>query len=443
MPTLFPRQGLGLAAAALLCGCGRGAPPPPNLVLVVVDTLREDHLQPYGYDAHPTTPQLQEFAREAVTVDGLISVSSWTMPSMATLLTGLPPSGHGVMRMMGDASRLRAPDTLGQVLGDHGYATACVMSNFLLARARGVGFERGFQTYDDELALLQNPHQGSTAARVADKGIAWLRQRDGAQPYFLALHFFDPHASYQDHPDVDFTDPAYSGWVQGGLENDQYRDHEASTGEADRRQLAAYYDEEVHAVDQAFGRVLAELRARPDWERTLVVFTADHGEELGERGHIGHTQTLHGELVDLPLLVRLPGGAHGGERWDSRGLSQLGLYPTLLELCEVPAPAGRAPSFAAQLRGSGRDGASPAPVACEVDFVPNRTDQAEKFTRKRAVIQYPYKLILDRNEDRASLYDLAQDPHELQDLSGDAAHAEALARLRQELERVDWWKEQP
>lgn len=437
-----------LFAPCLVAGCDRGDgglpwARQPNVLLVVVDTLRKDHLQPYGYAARATSPQLQELAREAVTVDGLACVSSWTMPSMATLFTGLTPAQHGVMRMLGEHSRLRADRTLAQVFRDNGYATACVMSNFLLARRRGVGFQQGFDVYDDELALLPDPHQGSTAQLVADKGIAWLSGQDGSQPYFLVLHFFDPHASFQDHPQYDFADPQYSGWVQGGLDNDVYREHETATTEADRRQLAAYYDEEIRAVDAALGRVLAHLRQRPDWEDTLVVFTADHGEELGERGHIGHTQTLHAELVDLPLIVRLPGGFNGGTLRSGAG-SQVALYAAILALAQVAEPPAR-PELVRLLMQDAAAGPGPLPVAVfsEVDFTPGRSEHAEKFTRKRAVLRTPHKLVHDLKTREVFLYDLAQDPGETRNLAGDPAWSAVQAGLQKLMDEHTWWEEQP
>lgn len=471
-----------LLAGASAAGCGDGPQardpnhpdweppwdPKPNVVLVVVDTLRRDHLQPYGYAARPTSPQLLAFAREAITVDDFTCVSSWTMPSMATLFTGLPPSGHGVMRMMEQHSRLREPDTLAAVLRQNGYATACIMTNFLLARRRGVGFERGFELYDDQLATLPDPHQGSTAAQVAERALAWLGQRGGERPYFLVLHFFDPHASYHDHPQYEFADPDYSGWVQGGLNNDVYREHDAGATDADRAQLAAYYDEEIRAVDDAFGRVLAALRRRPDWDDTLVVFTADHGEELAERGYIGHTQTLYQELIALPLIVRLPGSRHGGAR--SRFPAQTELYGAILEACQVPVPPGRSaslrdlmyagdaaagfhepppnPWLSGPVADGGSSPAAPAgraapKIAVEVDFVPNRSGHSEKFTRKRAVLDGRYKLIWDLKDDRYSLFDLQADPNERDDLIDASEHAARRRALADWMAQHPWWEEQP
>ena len=185
--------GVLLLGALLLAGCTKEASPPVNVLLVVVDTLRQDHLGAYGYRAHPATPQLDRFAREdAVTLDGMIGVSSWTMPSMATLFTGQFPAEHGVMRMMGEHSKLSEPRTLAARFGAGGWETGAVQSNFLLQQRRMSGFNRGFQYWDDSPAEQPDPHRGSSAADVANRGLKWLSERDGEHPWFMYLHFSTP-----------------------------------------------------------------------------------------------------------------------------------------------------------------------------------------------------------------------------------------------------------
>ncbi|RMH01276.1 MAG: hypothetical protein D6702_11900, partial [Planctomycetota bacterium] len=398
-----------LALAAAVGGCGRDQRP-PNLLLVVVDTLRADRLGIYGYDRRPTSPTLDAFAAEALVVEGLTASSSWTLPSMATLFTGREPAAHGVMRMAGEAARLaEATPTLARVLAAAGWTTGCVQTNFLLQRSWGTGLDRGFAWYDDSL-IGPEAHRGSTAAAAADRALQWLGRQDRDRPWFLAVQFFDPHIAYEDHPEYGFEDPAYDGWVRGGLGGRELRDRLDRLSPADREQLGAFYDEEVRAVDDALGRLLAELRRRPDWDDTLVVVTADHGEELGERGWVGHTRTLHGELIDLPLIVRLPGGEGAGRRLRGR-LPLSGLAATLLDLLGVPPDRLAGDSFAGFLRG----GPAPAAaVAAEVDFVPALAENEDKRVRLRALIRGGHKLIVEPGG-RRWLFDLAEDPGELQD----------------------------
>ena len=424
---------------ACAAGCGRNEPP-PNVLLVVVDTLRQDRLEPYGYAARATSPALAALERESVVVAGLTCSSSWTLPSVATLFTGLDPVGHRVSRMR---DRLEVGDTLAELYAAAGYSTACVMSNFLLAgrgTSFGIGFDQGFEHWDGTVARKPEPHRGITAPEVTRSGLAWLERADPAKPWLLVLHYFDPHAVYEDNPAHDFADPGYEGWVRGGLSTGELRAHQVATTAADRDQLGAFYDEEVRAVDDALAAVLAALRARPDFERTLVVVTADHGEELAERGRIGHNHSLHAELVDLPLLVRLPGGAGAGTRVSAR-LPQRDLYATLLELCGLQAPSGRGRSFAAILRGT----ETPRDRDCwmETDFVPALAERSEKRTHMRGLIAGGHKLVQDLERGGWSLYDLAADPAEAADLAG-AAGARALreelaARVREHA----WFEREP
>lgn len=410
--------------AGVSCGAARDDAP-ANVLLVVVDTLRRDHLPIHGYREHDTTPALTAFASSAGAVieDGLIGCSSWTKPSMATLFTGLPPAQHAVMRLAGPGARLQDPHLLADEFARAGYATGCVMSNHLLTRRTRAGFDAGFQYWDEAPAALQ--HDGSSSRAVADSALAWLAQQDGSRPWFLVVHFFDPHAVFVDHPEYDWFEPGYGGWVKGSVSTAELRARQERCSAEDRRQLVALYDEEVRAVDDAFGRIVQGLDVRDDAARTLVVFTSDHGEELAERGMIGHTRTLHAELNDLPLVVRPARGTRGAwslPRPAGGGVAQQQLYAAILRGAGLPVPAGR--------------DAVPPYQAAEVDFVPVLQDHAEKFVRKRAVVSGPFKLIHDLETGATTLYDRAADPRELAPLP--AEHPER-ARLAALLAGHAWW----
>lgn len=401
----------------------------PNVLLVVVDTLRTDHLTPYGYETNDTTPVLQELvdSQQLDVVPGLLAASSWTKPSMATLFTGLTPSQHGVMRLIGKNSKLQDSHTLAAEFKAAGYETGCVMSNFLLTKRTKTGYDFGFDFYDDSTGAKQDPHRDSTAQAVTDSAIQWLTDRDPEKPWFLVLHYFDPHASFEDHADVDWLDPAYQGWVTGGASTDTLREHEASCSPADQAALGAFYDEEIHAVDQQLGRAVEHLMGSQQWQETVMVFTADHGEELGERGHIGHTQTLFPELVDIPLLVRVP------QPWKSAwqlpaatggGHQMTQIYPALLGVAGIDLPAGRSAS-------------APAYVAVEVDFEPVRKEHVEKYVQKRLVRSGDFTLIKDRRSGEELLFDHHSDPRMLVPLAGQHPQRKALQAL---LNKHDWWE---
>lgn len=422
-----------LPAAGILLSCGDEVlpptTPPPNVLLVVVDTLRLDHLMPYGYVLHPTTPVLQELVdhQGAEVYRGMLACSSWTKPAVATLFTGLDPRDHGVMHLVGPGSKLREPRTLAAEFSKGGYATGCVMSNFLLSRRMGAGFDTGFDFYDDSTADRPDPHRGSTAAEVTDSGLAWVRHQPAGKPWMLVLHYFDPHASFEDHAEVDWVDPAYQGWVVGGASTDLLRQKEKDLRPEDRAALSAFYDEEIHAVDRQLGRFVAMLKAQGLWERTVILFTADHGEELGERGHIGHTQTLRAELVDLPCVVRVPEAYRESWRLPQSaggGYAMRQIYPALLGVARLPVPPGR--------------GVEPPPfLTTQVDFVPVRKDHLEKYVHQRAVRKDGLYYILDTRSGEETLFDLHADAATDHPLP--STH-DGWERMRALLEEHLWWE---
>lgn len=426
---------LGLVACGKETGGGE-ATDTPNVVLIVVDTLRADALPAYG-GARPV-PGIDRLAAEGVTVDGLRSVTSWTVPSMATLFTGLPPREHRVVRMVGLGSNLTETQTLARRFRDAGYATACVMSNFLLKGAKGFG--EGYDLYDDALANRPDPHRGITSPQVTDRALQWLsEEREG--PWFLTLHYFDPHTSYEDHPEVDYLDPNYVGWVRGGLSDPDYKAFQESASPADLAQLRALYDEEVWAVGAAIDRLLIALEERGELKETLVIFTTDHGEELVERGYIGHTRTLHFEQIDLPLIVRFPDGASAGARRQGP-MAQEDLFATVLGLAGQPVPEGRGSSQADWIR-SGERAASEEPIYtyAEVDFEPVIADPNRRIL-KRAIEKWDAngewlgKFVLDRKTGEEFLW---TDPAERVNRIKSSAVAPLVAELRAALDRHPWY----
>lgn len=435
--TSFATQSLCLAALTFCFALSSCSDDPqadypskrPNVLLVVVDTLRSDHLTPYGYDTNNTTPMLQQLvdSQQLDVLPGLLAASSWTKPSMATLFTGLAPSQHGVMRLIGENSKLQDMHTLAAEFKAAGYDTGCVMSNFLLTKRTKTGYDSGFDFYDDSTGTKKDPHRDSTAQAVTDSGIQWLGQRNPDKPWFLVLHYFDPHASFEDHADVNWLDPAYTGWVTGGASTDLLREHEASCSPEDQAALAAFYDEEIHAVDRNLGRAVEFLKNSEQWQDTVMVFTADHGEELGERGHIGHTQTLFPELIEIPLLVRvpepwrpfwkLPSSAGGGYQMTQ-------LYPAFLGVAAIELPPGRSSE-------------APPYLAVEVDFEPVRKEHVEKFVQKRLVRSGAFTLIMDRRSGQELLFNHELDPLMLAPL--DEQHPQRK-QMRGLLDTHDWWE---
>ena len=314
----------------------RGRPGAPLIVLYVVDTLRADHTGPYGH-SRDTTPALDELAREAVVFEQAVAQSSWTKPSMASMMTSLLPGQHGAFRRLDRLS----PDheTLAEILQEKGLGHRGGGGQRAPVRAP-CGVRPG-------LRLLRRPSRAQEAAGPAgpggvavDKALGVARHPPGAAT-FLWIHTMDPHAPYK--PPAPF-DRMFSPDEVPDLP-DQGDGAEASTTsrEGERRDEISQYDGEIAFGDRELGRFLRELEARGLYDRALIVFVSDHGDEFLDHGGRGHGLTLFDELVRVPLLVKFPGGRHGGQRV-SRQVLGLDVMPTILHAAGDDVPAGAWPA---------------------------------------------------------------------------------------------------
>ncbi len=376
-----PPSALALLVPLALCAlvaCGRGgtnAPPAPplaprarNVVLIVIDTLRADHLGTYGY-ARGTSPRIDAFARQAAVFERASSHSPWTMPSVASMFTSLEPKDHGIAdwKQPLDARLL----TLAEVLRARGFRAEGYVSHGVLSRL--YQFDQGFDVYDSSVVEGRLPREISTAREVTDLALRAL-ERPLPEPFFLWVHYFDPHDAYLKHPGHDFGE----------------RPHDR-------------YDSEIAWTDAQVGRLLDGLERRGLMSSTAVALLSDHGEGFGAHRHLQHTVTLFEELLRIAFVLRVPGVA--GQRVDDV-VRAIDLAPTLLSLLGLPAP----PEFkglTVELRG-GRFQASPArPVVAET----------QRFADLRALRLGRFKLIQDRAQGRARLFDLEADPDEQRNLA--------------------------
>lgn len=311
----------------------------PNIVLYLVDTLRPDRLGCYG-NPNGLSPHLDRLARNGVVFRRAIAQSSWTKPSVVSILTGMGPMQHGVN---GRRSVL-ADDatTMAESLAAGGYQTAGFASNAYLTEQ--AGFAQGFESY-----LFRFARSGE----ITDEVISWLDRRDDERPFFLYVHTIDPHAPYE--PSRPFrekfaaqVDDLETGTV------DHIRAIAARTVDVSSETVAdllSLYDAEVAENDESFGRLIDALDQREVLATTLVVFVSDHGEEFQEHGVLGHGWDLHGEVLTVPLVVRAPGGVEG-LRIDHL-VQHVDVLPTILDFAGLAAPTdhdGR--SLRAEIVGS-------------------------------------------------------------------------------------------
>ncbi|MCK9463495.1 MAG: sulfatase-like hydrolase/transferase [Proteobacteria bacterium] len=273
----------------------------PDVVIVSIDALRADRLGAYGYRIG-TSPGLDAFAEESVVFDAHHSQAPATLPSHASLFTGLDPDHNGVLS--NGFYRLGAgATTLAELLSGAGYRTGAVVASSVLSKE--FGLDQGFASYD---ARFEASHRMPRidAKTVTDRAVAWLDQRSSDESVLLFLHYFDTHK-----PNVAPSRFAF----------------------ADR------YDSDVAYVDEQLSRLFAELKRRGRYEGALVFVTADHGQSLGEHHLSGHTGILYEQTLHIPLIVHFPGGAERGLRVAALTRS-VDVMPTALAAAGIAAPAG-------------------------------------------------------------------------------------------------------
>ncbi len=380
---------LTLGALRLAAPRSPAAAGPTRVVVVVIDTLRRDHLPFYGYP-RPTAPFLTRLARESVVFEQAYSTSSWTAPATASLFTSLYPVQHGVtlglratrkLMTHGERTRLNripeAAETLPEALRPAGYASFALAQNVNISR--DLGFAQGFDRFVNQPA-------DDTADVLHARLMAWRRRLAERPRHFLYLHYLDPHSPY--HERAPWFDPSTTG----------------------RERLVSAYDSEIAYADQYLRLAYEAL----GWaEDTLLVVTADHGEEFWEHGSVEHGRTLFGEVVNVPLLVRFPGGRFGGQRV-AAPVSLIDVLPTLREAVGLPPAAGdEGRSLLPLLEGQ------PAPERTLYLHL-NRPEPSGRVFDLRGSLAGGLKLIEGgpAAPQPPQLYDLRRDPLDQDNLSG-------------------------
>ncbi|MBI1850024.1 MAG: sulfatase [Planctomycetes bacterium] len=305
---------------------------PPNVLFILIDALRADHLSSYGY-ARKTSPHVDALADEGVRFERANCQATWTGSSVASIFSGLYPSTHGVItnptHTSGQtfASAILAPQvtTLAESMKARGYRTGAIVTNVFLRRE--YGFDQGFDDYE----MLEHREHGAAVNRDA---LEWIGKKS-ASPFFLYLHYMDVHGPYT--PPAPY-DEYFKPEAPKPLPETAVIPPNLKLG--DCRDLAVYearYDGGIRCVDEEIGDLLKKLDGMGLAKNTLVVFTADHGEELYEHGGFGHGRTLYEEVLHTPLVFRLPGRVPAKKSIHT-GVSAIDIYPTILELCDAPNP---------------------------------------------------------------------------------------------------------
>lgn len=373
-----------------------------NVVLVLVDTLRADRVGCLGSD-RPLTPRIDDFAAGATLFTDASAHSSWTLPSVASLYTSTPPEVHGAGGKLGafhglDPDRL----TVAEVFERNGAVTAAVINVLFMGAA--FGMDQGFAHLDEVLGYDNEGERKADA--TTDAALTWIDENRGRR-FFLLVHYFDPHLTYDPPPAYRRRFAPAAGDVDFGTARDviALRRGRRELAPGTVGTLAQLYDAEVAWTDSQVGRLIDGIRERGLWDSTVVAFASDHGEELLDHGGFEHGHTLYQELIHVPLAVRRP--HQGAGRVVETPVRLVDLAPTLLELAGLPVPrrfGGR--SLVALMEGGRRDG---LPVLASGNMW-----GPPLFAWRRG----SHKLVIDTAEGVAELFDLEADPAELDELSG-------------------------
>jgi arylsulfatase A-like enzyme len=405
---------------------------PANIIILLVDSLRPDHLSAYGYPL-PTSPTIDRLAGEGVLFLNCLAASTWTVPTHTSLFTGLYPSSHGNYSMY--SSLDSSIPTMSRLLADKGYRTASLFDNKLLGSRHGLA--QGFQTalgVDNvnklSLSILRlwqrlrgNRSMGKTILHVADKWIEYKSPR--GQPFFLFVNFMDTHVPYRPKkPYIDDFLRSLRGERVNSKLASKFTTDEITTREAaaelarrltaaDWRWLERFYDSNIRALDDQIAWFLASLKAKGFLQNTLVIVTSDHGEYFGERGIGGHlNSSMHNAGLRIPLLLWFPGRLAPGKV--ELPVSQVDIFSTVLRLA----------GFAAEIPGQvqGRDLFSiPENRELLVEFW---DDVRKRFSR--AFVSGDFKLLITASG-KQELYDLKNDVAEITDLA--QLHPDLVAQL--------------
>jgi arylsulfatase A-like enzyme len=372
----------------------------PDIILIILDAARGDRFPGWDYPRR-TMPNIDELGRQSSSFLNAFSECPTTSCSVPAMISGVPflPGGE-----VGQGPKLADEvKTLAEYLADLGYSTAGFSATPNNSASRNL--DQGFQVFR-KLWGPGNPDHGPfNMSRLAGEVI---REQPADEPLFLQLHFLPPHQPYDPGPEFDrFTDPQYSGSIRPGMSLKSYNLGLASLEGKDLDHLVALYDGNLSVADEAVGQVLAALRTAGRFDDAMIVITSDHGEAFMEHGRQGHNTTLFDEMLHVPLLVRLPGGATPESFDPDRLASVLDIVPTVLGVVDgTPLP---------EVGGLDLFSTKPDPLRPRVLFSRTSHPRHTMLAARTA----GWKAISWARLNVQMLFDLEEDPEEAENLVGE------------------------
>ncbi|HUT55036.1 MAG TPA: sulfatase [bacterium] len=421
------------APAVVAAAAGR-----PNIILIVWDTVRRDHLSVYGYE-RDTTPNLVEFSRQSMVYQNAVSVAAWTLPSHVSMFSGLYPRTHGSTNVpvagrkdfMGFRKMPAEFPTLSEILSRNGYRCAGISANFAYA-GKAVALNRGFEYFNDApnpcylifshcdlLAYAVDLVKGyapesllcpyliafPTADEVSKRALRWLDSvAPGGQPLFLFLNYMEAHGLSYPPQDLIHLFPGFQHdllFTRSGA----YTISVDENGKPDpRRQahLVSQYDAEIFYLDSQFEQLLRELRKRGLSKNTIIILTSDHGEHFGDHnGILSHRYDVYNQLLYIPLIIKYPGGSPAGV--NSASIENRSLFFMIQNMAGIKTTMDEHPWNAAEVYG-------------ENPHLPGHGNSRDgTLVYHRAFFFDKYSFI-DTNAGGQELYDLQEDPEQTRNI---------------------------
>lgn len=434
--------------------------PAQGVLLIMLDTLRKDHLNAYGYERE-TAPNLARMASQGALFLDNISQAAWTKVATPSIMTSLYPASHGVRRI---PDRLpSAALTIAEIYREAGYATAGFSSNDFTGRFTNL--HQGFEQVNEPGSLGV---KGSKTARPVVDGAVRFIEDHRESPFFVFMHLYDPHSNFEPRPPYNtmWSDPAGKEAHEKAREdalaiakkNDEKRmfnhlphpqDLEAAGVDpvAWMEYEKGWYDGSIRGMDAEIGRLLERLRALGLAEKTMIGVVADHGEELHEHGKMGHGGTAYGELSNVPLLLYRPGSIPAGVRVTETTRS-IDLMPTLLQTSGLAIPESAQGQSLLPLAAAYRDaeGETAAQAAADLGWetLPavleehKRAEDEDEDDESFAIVFEGWKLIHNvttKSKPEFELFDHAADPLDAANLA--EQHGDRVEALKTELA---WWR---
>jgi choline-sulfatase len=402
---------VGFSSPSILAPSTPSAPPQPvkSVVLLLIDTMRADHLHTYNPNTRVTTPALDQLAAGSIVFENTQAPESWTKPSVASVLTGLHPASHGAR--FGDARLSDSAFTIGEAFKQAGFVTGTFIANGFVSEK--FGFNQGWDQYTN---YMHEKRRGNAERVFRDAG-NWVEAHK-RERFFLYLQTVDPHVPYDPPPEFlkRYDAEPYEGPIRPRLtaellEKAKQVPPKLVFDDRDRHYLEALYDGQVSYHDKYMGLFIERLKKLGLYDQVAFVVVADHGEEFYDHGSYGHGHSVYQELLGVPFVVHIPGA---GARRVSDTVSTIDVSPTLLAAAGLPVPD----VMEGESRMPQALGALPSGPA--VAF-------SNLFDDRRVIRAGRWKLILRGLT--ATLFDLNTDPHELREVEP-KAHAIAMRYCR-------------